>query len=1103
MNRAVAWRAVRQVASTSSDQNAVSRLSSSCWRCRVSSVSTLPLSSSHRLLHVSSAVQQSIASSARGRRSKQSEHPARPYTDERVLDEEGAVTDSSWSPPPFCPTPPSLSDLMEVAREGATDSAMDSPLDQTLAALVQNRDLITALNHLRSLHRTASVDSWNLLLSAFAQGRRFDDVADMWRLWQSILPTLDQPLPAGYSRLLLPNATTYGILLRSPPTHSLVTASEALAQLTGRGLPTSTFIYNTLIKEYVQAKKYTSAIAVVDQMRLAGMPQDIYTVSMRFTVWNKTGWGVEPARRYEQLVALWDDLMALKLHRIPISLGFAFVWQICHANDSRRLVQLVHAIVSASGPPDVVHQAKPVELMLGCLLKNDRLQEMIELYRYMRRVGFKMTHKHFFLLVAGFARQGETNGMMRVFNEMVGHGVQPDVTVFETMLQAHRRVGDEEAALRMIRRMSEFGVQPTIDCVCAIARGIHERQAAMKAEQVVVPDEQTGLSDAVNQREQATPVHAAWPFYAPSLSGEYLPLFELTDELNMTPAPYLYQRLLQALHEENDLSAMLFFLYDMKRKGVALCLSELQWVLRKLSQMAQTQLSAPVRLMVMQASLIVDGEESTLGALTSYYLLSMYIGVCDVASMQRIYRSLRKRGIRVFWDTYLRMIQQCLRAHSSDVREHERMQFITELYADLRASEQKLGESIYNEVLQAYAVLGDTTGMKEVLAAMRRDGVAMGEGTLAVLDEAREHVEYTADITNYVTQQRNRITTLQMESNIRMRHKAERQAAAVGSAAAAPTRLTAIDAPVEKVYAQSLFALPEWSPLYDQTEAEAEADRLEEEAATAAVEELQSALSAFLSSLPANIMHAQQFPTAPASGPLHLDEVDDSTPTAKQLSAINRKLKALRTRWPVVREQGKTRGRPQTAQPSTTGAAPATLNQLAGGGTRIQPIDAMQGSAVRPAALSSAPSLSPRTAPSSPLVPQPGHIDLSTRGSGSVRRVTRAGTIGRLPRFSIAAVGTVTARRLKAAMASKAAERSTVVAAAAAEQSMHGARSPVLPLPPANTAAAFFTAIDSRAETVAIADCGKRKRRARRTTSTSAAESGGKQRDPYHGGWTD
>ena len=1115
MNRSVAVRTARQVASSSNDSTTLTRFPLSCWRCRLSlasTVSTSPsLSSPHRSLHASSVAHQATATSSRSRRTQRSEQLSQRLTEERVNDDDEESTDASWSPASFQVSPVGLTDLMAVARTGASEAAMDSPLHQTLVALVESGDVTTALSHLRSLHHTATANSWNLLLSAFAHRRQFDEVVDMWKLWQTTIPPLDSTLPADYNRLLLPNATTYGILLRSPNTHRLLTADDALRQLKGRGLATSTFIYNTLIKDHVNAKDYSSATSVIDAMNASGTPQDIYTISIRFTLFSKLSKRMEPSRRYEHVCELWDGLMALQLPRVPPSLGWAFVWHICQANDNRRLVQLVHAIVNTSGPPDVVHQAKPVELMLGCLMKNDRLQEMILLYRYMRRVGFKMTHKHFFVLVAGFARQGETNGMMRVFNEMVGHGVQPTWRLFETMLQAYGRVGDVQAAVRMIRRMNEFGVQPTVESIGAIARGLHERHTSIRAKAAATAEEQGVVSAGVEDKQRATPITPSSLSFSLPLSLEYLALFELTDELSITPDSYMYHRLLQALHEEKDLAAMLFFLCDMKHKGVPICLSELQWVLWQLSEMAQAP-TAHVRLMVMQASLIVDGEENTLGALSSYYLLTMYIGVSDIASMQRVYRSIRDRKIRVTWDASLRLMQQCLRADSSDVREHERMQFIIEIYTDLVTAEMKFGESIYNEVLQAYAVLGDTTGMKKVLAAMRQDKVAMGEATLAVLDEAREHVLYTADIANYVTQQRNRISTLQMENNIRMRHKAELRQAAVasGSHGAASTRVAAIDVPAEKRDSRALFALPEWSPLYDQTETEAEAERQEEAAAAAAVEELQSALSAFLSSLPAPIMHAQQFPVADTSEAQQVDEAGAVGPTAKEVAAISRKIKTVKKTWPSTSEQKKQRPKATPALPPHTEAAAAAIAQRQTASvTRIQPIDGSQRLASTPLPRGTSVTTSPFGMLS--LAPQPGTVDPSTRTSGGVMRMTRCGSIGRQPRFSLATVETVTSRRMKAAMTRRAEEEATAAVTTAIEYTHHSTpRSPVLPLSPAKASATFFTAIESQAEAVAIADGGKRKRQARKVHSPAAAESGasgakigGKQRDSYHGGWTD
>ena len=925
-----------------------------------------------------------------------------------------------------------MTDLLAVAREGASKSAMDSPLHQTLVALVDSGDVHTALAHLRSLHRTATADSWNLLLSHCAHIRRFTDVTELWQLWLSILPPVDAPLPAGQHSQLLPNATTYGLLLRSPPSDRLLTASEALQQLSARQQPASTFIYNTRLKELAYAKQYDAIPALLASMASDGVSQDVYTISMRFTVSVKTSKWLEPAARYAEVCALWDELVALQQHRLPPSLTFAFVWPICKANDSRRLVQLVQAIVSTSAPPDVAHQSRQVEAMLACLMRNDRLSEMIALYRYMRRVGFRMKDKHFFALVAGFARQGETNGMMRVFNEMVGHGIQPGHIVFQTMLQAHGKVGDEEAAVRMLRRMSEFGVQPTIDSICAIARGIYERSCEQRSEAEVVADEAAAVSDESGQTA-ATSV-----FSPPSLSLEYLHLFELTDEFNMTPAAYMYHRLLEALRKENDLGAILFFLHDMKSKGVGLCLSSLQWVLWQLSLLtAASPHSAHVRLMIMRASLIVEGEEGSLGGLSMFYLLSVHVGVGDVAAIMRVYHAIHERQIRISRDIYQRMMAQVLQADDSDVREHERMHFLVTVYSHLRASERQFfGETTYNEVLQAYAVLGDTAGMKEVLQAMRKDGVAMGEATVAVLDEAREHVEYTADIASYVAQQRSRITTLRMEDNMRQRQKAESSEAAV-SATGKRTSMAAIDAPMEKGAAQALFTLPEWSPLYDQTALAREAEEREEAIAAAQVAEVQSMLSALLSTPPTPVVHAQHFPPLVAASTPQSTEAAAGGSHAKRLSAINRKVRAVAQTWPAA-----------TQTPPLTAA------------------------------------LSP--APSSLLVPVPlpGHIDLSARTVGTVKRVTRRGTIGWLPPFSSATIGTAATARSRVLLARKA-EDSRKLAEVASTLSARDAapRSPALPLPAASAFSSFFRAIDSHSEALTIADGNRRKRRTRKAAA--------------------
>ena len=336
-----------------------------------------------------------------------------------------------------------------------------------------------------------------------------------------------------------------------------------------------------------------------------------------------------------------------------------------------------------------------------------------------------------------------------------------------------------------------------------------------------------------------------------------------------------------------------------------------------------------------------------------------------------------------------------------------------------------------------------------------------------------------------------------------------------------------------------MFELPEWSPLYDESAVQAAAAAAKEEAAAAAaVEELQSALSAFISSLPAPIPHAQQFPISDASLVQQLDEAVAAGPTAKQVVAITKKLEAIKISWPLVpqqQQQPKKQGTPgsKVTPRAKTSAADGSDNKAAASDTTetrvcIQPIDSQQRPA-QPSSPSTAVFSSHQSA--EPSASSFGLLSFASSSpelvdaTGTVMRVTRSGTIGRLPRFSSnTTADTATARRLRAVVSPEAAETSrasaaAVDAAAAAAATTHipssnRARAPVLPLPPprvqtAATAPAFAT-ISSHADAAVLNNEQRRKRRARRTTAPAAeggasrsAVSSKQQRDPYHGGWLD
>ena len=969
-----------------------------------------------------------------------------------------------------------------------------TPEHKGLNSLLRSKDVDGALAHFRSFHCTALTCSWNAVLAALAAAKRIADMEALWMRWQSLLPPLTADhSSSAYSSYNLPDNDTYHTLLRCQAFP--MTGTTAVHQLRSRGHTPSTEVWNRALKQLLAQDDYPGMRQLLQQMQQAGSPSDLLTFSLRLKLHTR-----EPDAHYRAIELVWDELKASELKPLaPLYMSFAF--KMVEHNDVKRMCEVVDALEqldtdTLAYPLSNVHIVAALKT-LSCLTRNNCMTHLLRFYQHLRTIRMPLHVQHFHALLLAFARHGDTTSLMLVFNEMLGHGVEPTLEVFQVMLTGFGKAGDVEGMELVLRRMAQFGVDVDVSCFVHMMKGLREWHVLQ-------------LEQALRERKKAT--GAALRPVQP-LSSHLTPYIAMMEEMALTPSSDVYRLLLQALQHEEDLTAVLHYLHHMRRKAVAVDVVALEWCILCV---ADQPVLAHTGLQLTQLELVVDGVDLLpLAQDTWRALVSVFARHHHIAVMARLYPRMRQAGVEPDQRLLVRLMDACWEADGCvDVKQHQRMQLIVRYYTDLcQLPKQVTDVSVYDVVLSAHAVLGDTESMKAVFQVMKKNRVRVGASTLHVLEQARQHVFYTAEMLNWVLEQKTRLHTYSMESSI----KEKRQRAQVTTPSAAtqdsPTAATKPPSDAEwltqaarSLTTGELFALPAWSPFYKAAQAAAAA------VSQSSGRDVESILSALVVNLQEHFEQAAKFPLAEAVQAHTVQQVEEG-PCEEELRAITAQIQQLQQQWPTI-----------ACLPISEVAVPAGEHREVGQAARELPIPTLQSEEAAETPISHshgvdegrraerevvvmraiddrsrAPSLDRfarmvaasefRQAAEAESIPLP--VDLPPRSTASptvssfrpVVRHTSSGPIGASTPFS--------SRAAPIALKRSRAVTSVVSAANPAVPSQLALSSPLLPMPRVKPPVA---AADQQSSTRAA---GRKEEKGRRKTVTKPKS----KSDPYHGGW--
>ena len=768
-----------------------------------------------------------------------------------------------------------------------TEDDLECPVYGQLHSLAAVGDVDGMLRAFSPHVLTARLGSWHLLLFTLGSRQRVDDMTALWEQWRSVLPhpVSSAASPCRPTTRCLPTHDTYALLLncRDFP----LSPVHALLQLQARGQSGDTFIYNRYLKDQLRAKRWRQVEAALRAMKKKAVQPDVFTFSCRFSLLDERH-GRDRAAFYRAIAALWDEMLGCGL-RPPATLTAAFAFQFCEQRDVERVVQAVEAIrgwgPSRSGP-----NAACLQLMMSCLMRADRLPELLRLYGYCRSIGVQQQPLTFYTLINAFSRHGDTASMALLFQEMLAQGVQPNSRVFYSLLQGHARAGDREGTDAMLQRMAGMGVEPDADAFLCIFHGIRSLYLAQ-----VVARRDAWQQEAREARAQ-TSVAAV-----PPLSSLLLPYLAMMDERSLTPLLDSYLLLLSALRHEQDVGSVLRCLHHMASRGVAPDADSLQYAIVQLSMRPWSEQES---LHTRQLELLLErvGQPLSLSQEGWSALLLMYRKEQNPAGMEAAYRRMKAAPSAVWIraEALVELMADCFSCSSAGVRQHERMRFISRLYADLvqTGDQQRLTVRVFDMALQASAVLGDPEAMKATLRRMQAARLAIADSTLAVLEAAREHVLFSAEMQAWLLQEKARLQAERMEQSMKDSIYSERQRSKKAEAGTEVGQLQSADADADAAsLVRQLFVLPAWSPLSSlfQTQQAALQPLPTSPPSESASEELQTAITARLSSLPLPVLFASEFPAAVT---LNAVAHVEAGPGVLELAAIEQEQKRLAESWP-------------------------------------------------------------------------------------------------------------------------------------------------------------------------------------------------------------
>jgi len=213
----------------------------------------------------------------------------------------------------------------------------------------------------------------------------------------------------------IPSPKDYGNMIRFASMNAECELALALLQeMREAGASVDSVVYNTVLATCVTADRVEEARTLLGEMEAVGGVADVIT-------YNTLAKGYAKAGRMDRCFELYEHMLAQEIKPSQVTYG----------------------------------------ILLDCCINENKVLKAAEVFDRMTKEGCVMNTVLYTTLIKGFARAGQVDHAMHVYEQMrTGRSVPPDLITFSILIKANCDARRLEAALQLLEAMLDFKLRP-------------------------------------------------------------------------------------------------------------------------------------------------------------------------------------------------------------------------------------------------------------------------------------------------------------------------------------------------------------------------------------------------------------------------------------------------------------------------------------------------------------------------------------------------------------------------------------------------------------------------------------------------------------------
>ncbi|CAK9136670.1 unnamed protein product [Ilex paraguariensis] len=293
---------------------------------------------------------------------------------------------------------------------------------EEVASLVQKMEQLGCLPDTRT---------YNILISLHTKHDNINMAANFFRKMKE---TSLEPDLVSYRTLL------YALSIR----HMVVEAEDLIAEMDGKGLDIDEFTQSALTRMYIEAGMLEKSWLWFERFHLEGnMSSDCYSANI--DAFGERGHVVEAVKVFNCCQER-KKLRALEFNVMIKAYGISKRYdEACHLFDSMEK----HGVV-----PDRCSFSSLIQMLASA----DLPLKAKTYLRKMKEAGLVNDCVTYCAVISSFAKLGQLEAAVGVYDEMIGSNVQPDIIVYVVLINAFADIGNVKEAVSYVDAMRESGL---------------------------------------------------------------------------------------------------------------------------------------------------------------------------------------------------------------------------------------------------------------------------------------------------------------------------------------------------------------------------------------------------------------------------------------------------------------------------------------------------------------------------------------------------------------------------------------------------------------------------------------------------------------------